>query len=194
MATETEVANLAAVRIGTASRITSLDDDKTVARTLKAVWAIERRAVLRDGSWNFNTARAQLPAQVLAGGVPYPWSYSFAMPADALRLREVLNLASRDDYAYEGGAVLCDSAGPLNIIYQRDVPELGLWDASAAEAFALRLAWKCGKKIAGSAFDERGCWSEYREAIGRAKYVDALENPPIPFDDGDWIAARMGAR
>jgi len=38
MASETEVAQLAAALIGTDVRITSIDDDKTLARTLKAVW------------------------------------------------------------------------------------------------------------------------------------------------------------
>lgn len=192
MADQSKVANLAAVRIGTQSRITSLDDNTTIARTLKAVWDIERQAVLRDGSYNFATASTDLGALGPSFGVPYPWDYAFQMPADALRLLEVQNLASRDDYQREGSVILCNSAGPLYIRYIKDVPEVASWDAAAVEAFALRLAWRCGRKIAGSAFDLDTCWAEYRQAIGRAKAVDALENPPIAVDDGSWIAARLG--
>ncbi len=104
----------------------------------------------------------------------------------------MLNLSSADQYQLEGRAVLCDSAGPLYVRIAIDVPELGLWDSLAAEAFALRLAWRCGRKIAGSAFDMQACWAEYREAISRAKGVDARENPSIEQDDGDWIRARHG--
>lgn len=194
MASETEVANLAAVRIGTAARITSLDDNATVARALKAVWDTERRAVLRDGSYNFATASRDLAARAASYAVPYPWTYAFPLPADALRLLEVQNLASRMDYQLEQGDILCDSAGPLYVRVVADMPEMGLWDAAAVEAFAIRLAWRIGPKIAGSAFDMQGCWQDYRMAIGRAKTVDAIENPPIAQEDGEWIEARLGIR
>ena len=85
-----EVANLAAVRMGTAGRIMSLDDDRTVARTLKAVWDIERRATIRDGSWNFAARRAALASVVDPAAVIYPWTYGFQIPAECLRLLEVL--------------------------------------------------------------------------------------------------------
>ena len=192
MASETEVANLAAVRIGTQARITSLDDDRALARTLKAVWAIERRAVLRDGSYNFATAAAELAALGGTVDVPYPWAYLFALPADNLRLLEVRNLTVRRDYELQAGGIACNSAGPLYIRHIRDVPEMALWDATAAEAFAIRLAWRVGPKIAGSSFDQNAAWQDYRMAIAAAKRVDATENPPIALEDGEWIEARMG--
>lgn len=192
MASETDVANLAAVRIGTQARITSLDDDRAVARTLKAVWAIERRAVLRDGSYNFATTGTDLAALAGAVDVPYPWTYLFQLPADNLRLLEVQSLTARRDYEIQGGLIACNSAGPLYIRHIRDVPEMALWDAAAVEAFAIRLAWRCGPKIAGSSFDQNSCWQDYRLAIAGAKRVDAIENPPIEAEDGSWIEARFG--
>ena len=192
MATIVSIANAAATRIGTAARIVSLDDDRTVARTLKSVWDIERKAALRDGSWNFAARRAELAAETDSGRVLYPWTYAYPLPADCLRLIEVLDLNARADYQLEDKAVLCDSAGPLRVRYTIDVPELAKWDDLAASAFALRLAWRCGHKIAGSAFDKEACWRDYREVLGRARGVDALENPPIPLEDDSWIAARQG--
>lgn len=192
MASETDIANLAAVRIGTESRITSLADNKVLARALKVVWNTERQAVLRDGTYNFAARRADLAAEADLDRIIYPYSYAFELPAQALRLIEVLDLA-RNDYQLEGRLVLCDSAGPLRIRYAVDEPNLAAWDAVAVEAFALRLAWKVGRKIAGSAFDAQACWAEYREAITRAKGVDARENPSIAQDDGEWIEARRGA-
>lgn len=192
MATTVSIANAAATRIGSTARIVSLDDDRTVARTIKSMWDISRRAVLRDGSWNFAARRAELAAEVNSERVIYPWAYAFPLPASSLRLIEVLDLPSRVDYQLEDGAVLCNSAGPLRVRYAIDVPELARWDELAAEAFALRLAWRCGHKIAGSAFDKDACWRDYREALGRARNVDAIENPPIPFEDGSWIEARQG--
>lgn len=190
MASETEVANMAAIAIGTEARVTSLDDDTFIARTLKAAWNIQRQATLRDGSWNFAARRADLGAEVLENGVPYPWQSSFPLPAASLRLIEVLG-CSRDDYALEGKSVLTNQAGPLRVRYAIDVPEMANWDASAVEAFACRLAWKCGNRIAGSGFDQGGAWTIYRAAIARAKTVDAQENPPIRQENGSWIDARL---
>lgn len=193
MASETEIANLAAARIGTASRITSLDDNRTLARTLKAVWAIERQATLRDGSWNFSSKREALAALAAPGEVIYPWAYAYRMPAESLRLREVLDLAPGERYELAAdGRILIDRAGPLYVRFSIDVPEMAKWDASAAEAFALRLAWRIGRKIAGSMFDQQACWAEYRDALGRAGFVDASENPGVEQAESGWIEARMG--
>jgi len=198
MASESEVANLAAVRMGTAVRITSLDDNRTVARTLKAVWAAERQATIRDGSWNFATRTVQLPvvdpATLDGGAVPLPWANAFRLPPGCLRLLEVVDLTARDAFERQGDLVLCDGDAPLNVRICIDMPEMGGWDADAVAAFALRLAWRCGHKIAGSAFDAQACWAEYREASMRAKAIDAREMPPIAQEESDWITARMTGR
>lgn len=198
MATEVEVANGAAVRIGTASRITSLNDNRTVARTFKAVWTAQRQAVLRDGSYNFATRTRALnavdPATLDGGAVPAPWQSAYRIPVDCLRLLELLDDGARAHYELQGDLILCDAAAPLSVRICIDVPELGKWDAAASDAFSLRLAWRCGRKIAGSAFDQQACWAEYRMAIGRAKAVDALENPGIGQEESDWILARQSGR
>lgn len=196
MASEVEIANLVAVRMGSPARVTSLDDDRTLARTLKAVWATERQATIRDGSWNFAAARDALAALAPDSGVViHPWTYAYRLPAQCLRLIEVLGVA-RADYSREGdNLILCDAPAPLYVRYAIDVPEIAKWDAEAVAAFALRLAWRCGHKIAGSAFDAQACWAEYRAAIAAAKSTDAQENPPISTaeEDDSWISARNGA-
>lgn len=192
MANIASIANAAATRMGSAVRIVSLDDDRTVARTLKAEWDAQRRFVLRDGAWNFAARRAELAADDSGDRVIYPFAYAFPMPAESLRLIEVLDLADPADWTYEDGAVLCNTAGPLRVRYAVDVPEIARWDDLAADAFALRLAWRCGHKIAGSAFDKEACWRDYVVALGRAKTIDAMENPPIDMAESPWIDARIG--
>lgn len=194
MAGETEVANMASLRMGAGATIVSLDDDRKVPRTLKAVWAMQRRSTLRDGSFNFSARRGTLAklAAVLPAEI-YPFSGAFSEPADCLRLIEVLNSDLRATYQLEGGRVLCDSAGPVYARWIVDVPEPASWDDAFAEAFACRLAWKCGKDVVGDDFDVVGAWREYQAAISAAKRVDARENPPIEQEECDWILARLGA-
>ena len=188
--------------MGTASRLTSLDDGTALARSLKAVWDIERKATLRDGSYNFATTIRSLaaadPAQLEGGAVPLPWSKVYQLPGDCLRLLAVLDDTARMDFekASDGNlrdVILCDAVAPLavRIVVDRAVER---WDAAAADAFALRLAWRCGRKIAGSAFDHETCWAEYRKAISDAKTTDAREGPPIEQDESGWIEARMSGR
>lgn len=190
MASETEIANMAAVLIGTEGRLLSLDDDTFLARTLKSVWTVERQATIRDGSWNFAARRERLAAVVLPGGTPYPYEYAYQLPAQSLRLIEVLGM-SRRQYQVEGRHVLCNQAGPLYVRYAVDVPELESWDAAAALAFAHKLAVTCGPRIAGSGFSVGNAEGKYQQALSSAKSVDAKENPPIPQEDGSWIEARL---
>jgi hypothetical protein len=201
VSSQAEIANLTAVLIGDESVIVSLDDNRTLARTLKSVWDAERRATLRDGSWNFAAKRAQLAAS--ADAVAYPFQNAFPLPADCLRLIEVFEQGleqytlrasqySDQNWQLEGGMVLADTDGPLFVRYVYDVPEIANWDEDAANAFAHRLAAKCGRRIAGSAFDANAAWQAYQQVLGRAKHVDAGENPPIQQEDGSWITARWG--
>lgn len=185
------IANMAAARIGTETRISSPTDNRFVARTIAAVWDIQRQAAIRDGAWNFAGRRAELAAVSDPDRTVYPWANAFPMPAGYLRLIEVLELA-RDDFHYEDGVILSNSGGPLFIRYLRDVPEPEKWDAGFAESFALRLAFRCGRRIAGSAFDQDQCWAEYRQSLSAAKRVDARENPTIAQEESSWITARFG--
>lgn len=191
MSSYVAVANLAATFVGTETRITSPDDDRFVARTIRGVWDLQRKATIRDGAWNFAMRREALAAEYLAGGVPYPWQNAFPLPAGCLRLIEVLNLGSRDDYQLEGRQILANTTGPLYIRFLVDVAEPEYWDELFAEAFARRIALTVGTRIAGSNFPVGAAEREYQAVLARAKTVDAGENPPIVMEESDWIRARF---
>ena len=192
MASYVQIANLAAELIGTDARLTSPDDDRVLARNVKAVWDLQRRAALGDAAWNFATKRQALPA--LLNAVPYPFSYAYKLPADCLRLLEVLNPTARESYQLEGGNILCDSAAPLYIRYLFDVTEPALWDEGFADAFARRIAFTIGRRIAGSTYDTAAGWRLYQDALNDTKAQDARENPPIEQEESSWIEARLGGR
>jgi hypothetical protein len=86
--------------------------------------------------------------------------------------------------------VLCDVTGPLQVRYLVDVTEPAEWDDAFADAFGQRIAWKIGRSVAGSAFDEGNARDKYHELLAGAKRVDAMENPGIEQDESDWILAR----
>lgn len=187
MATKIQVYRLAATAVGASSNITSPDDDRPVAKAISAVWDLQRRKAIRDGSWNFAMTRDSLPA--LDAAPKHTYAYAYQEPAGLVRLIEVYGLA-RSDYQRESKKILCNQAAPLDIRYLRDVTEPAEWDDDFAEAFALRIACKIGRKIAGSAFDREATWKDYQDAIDATKAVDAMENPPIEQEEADWITAR----
>ncbi|WP_226019521.1 hypothetical protein [Novosphingobium sp. FKTRR1] len=193
MASEIQVAKVAATAIGSELAITSLDDNRVLARTLKENWDIERRATLRDSSYNFATRRWALAAADLTVTdiEPYPYSAAFRLPGECLRFLELLDNVARLDYRVEGGFILCNVGGPLYVRGIKDVPEMGVWSDDAATAFGLRLAWKCGHKIAGSSFDQSTAERKYRNALNDAGHVDAIENPPMDQEESDWVNARL---
>lgn len=190
MSSIVEVYNLAATRMGSVTRVSSPDDDRHVARTIRAVFDQQRRAAIRDGAWNFATRIAELAAEYNPDRVIYPWARAFPMPAGNLRLLEVLG-CSRDEYELLDGVVCANASGPLRVRHLVDVEEPANWDEGFANSFGLRLACICGRTIGGSAFDLDQCWSEYRSSIGGAKRVDARENPGPGQDESDWVLARF---
>jgi hypothetical protein len=200
MANYVQIANLAASFIGTAARLVSPDDNTVLARRVKSVWDLQRRATIRDGEWNFACARALLPA--LAVPAPYPFAYAFELPAGTLRLLELLDSQARDDYRLEGGAVTGNVAtsgprilanmAPINVRYLVDVADETLWDEQFAEAFAARIAWAIGKPIAGSAYSTTEGWNLYQAKCSAAKSTDARENPPLDQEESGWVLARWG--
>ncbi len=190
MSTYVAIANLAASKIGEDDQLRSPDDDTHLGRSVKAVWDSVRRAAIRDHSWNFAMQRARLAAE--ADAAVYPWARSFPLPAQALRLIEVLGAECADDYQLEGRSILSDLGAPLDIRYLVDIAEPSLWDELFVAAFACRLAWQIGTRIAGSAYDKAAGWRDYKDALAAAKRVDARENPPIEYEPTDWELARWG--
>lgn len=187
MASYAEIANSAATIVGTAARLTAPGEDTVLGRAIAAQWDIARRALLRDGNFNFSVGRERLPA--LAVLPAHGWTRAFELPGDCLKLYEVYGWG-RGDYQIEGRRILTDAGAPLDIRYIRDVEEPAEFDGLVAEAFAQKIACLIGNKIAGSAFKEELNEQRYRDKLKAAKRADALENPPIRQEESGWIAAR----
>lgn len=182
---------MAASLIGETDELRTPQDDTTLGRNVAKVFDLCRRSTIRGGAWNFATRRASLAAVADPGEI-YPWGYAFQMPADSLKLREVLGY-KRADYQLEGDKrILCNTLGPLYIRYLFDVPEPANWDDLFADAFAARIAFQIGPVLAGGAYDKATGWKIFQSALSVAKGEDANENPPQESDWTGWELARFG--
>lgn len=196
MADYVTVANLALSKLGEDDQLRDPDQDSHAARSVRAVWDPMRRAVFRKGKFNCSMTRAELAAQAPASlgyRSPYPFANRFPVPADFLRLVEVLDPADvRESYKFERKAILADTAGPVFIRYVADIVEVGDWDDLFVQAFAARLAFQIADRITGDRGRKADCWAEYKAAIGDAAGVDAKEDPPEEAYDSSWVTARFG--
>ena len=96
-----DIVNLALMRIGE-SPIQSMDEGSTPARSATLLYDLSRRAVLRDYDWSFAIKMEHVPVEH-SDEPGDKLSYSGALPADCLRVVEVL--------PYEGvGPLIIDDA------------------------------------------------------------------------------------
>lgn len=194
MADYVSVANLALDKLGE-GEIRAPSDDSNAARAIAAVWDQVRRATIRAGKFNFAMTRAELAAQASSSpgySNPYPYENRFPVPADCLRLVEVIGPESvRRTYRFERRAILADTAGPVFIRYAADVEEMADWDALFVEAFAARLAFQVADRLTGDRGRKADAWNDFRAAIRLAGGADAKEDPPTEHDESSWVEARF---
>ncbi|MCB1883682.1 MAG: hypothetical protein KDG89_06765 [Geminicoccaceae bacterium] len=185
------IANLALARVGT-GRIESFEDADAAAVLVRELWPQVRDAELRAHTWGCATARSLLAAST---EVPaFGFARSFPLPADCLRVLEVGEGGARSDWRVEGRAVLADAAPPLALRYVRRLDDDGEMDASLVDVLALRLAAAFAPRLTQSASAGEGLERDYKEALRRAKRLDAIENPPQAIGDAldtrTWLEAR----
>jgi len=98
MATKTQIANLALLRIGVTQPLTDADTDTSrEAIAVRLLYDEERDYVLRDFPWPF--ARKYATATLVTGSVSIPvnpdWIYAYSYPSDCVFVRRVINCYGR---------------------------------------------------------------------------------------------------
>lgn len=205
MASQTEIANRALVKLGQ-SRITSLTDDNKTARTLNSMFDRVRDAEMRKRRWSFTIKRVVLAADAQAPAFGYSTQYT--LPTDCLRVVEVNGAdfgpdlsdyrgSGRRAFLIEGRKLLAGGygmqvpAGGLQIRYIAAIADTTLWDACFIEAFACKLAIEACETLTGSSDKRKLAWNEYKEAVSEGARANAIELPNEAVADDTWVMARV---
>lgn len=100
MTTPVDICNVGLGLIGHRTRIASIDppESSIEAEYGELFWPTVRRSVLSSHTWSCATERVTLAS--LAITPPTPWTYAYAMPAEALRFVGVKDPNSTDDIPY----------------------------------------------------------------------------------------------
>jgi len=180
-----DVANRALDKLGHGA-ITSLTDGTKAASLVERTWPIVRNHVLRSHPWNFAVKRASLSP--LTETPAWGFSYQHQLPDGLLRLLEVLDL-SMDEYQIEGNKLLCDES-VVYIRYIDTITDPNEFDALFTNYLATALAFELCETLTQSNTKKNLLVEELKEVMLEAKRTDAVENPPVSFEEDSWVEAR----
>jgi hypothetical protein len=178
-----------------AEPITALTDPGKVAALCNRNFDVIRDQVLRSYPWNSAMRRAQLAAEVTPP--LFGFANQFALPEGpeplyCLRLYQVEGELEYDlHYKVEGRKILCDEAGPLNIIYIARVEDTRQFDPLLDEAIAAQLAVYLCTNLTESGSRTQGMQEYMKEVMRQARITDAQEGKPDPFTVRTWREARL---
>lgn len=202
MASQVDILNAALILIG-ADTITAISDQSNQARSLNAVYNLERDNELRAHRWNFSIRRSKLPA-LASVPVTGPYTQQFQLPPQSLRVLDVgdsysgADLSdyrtgpSNADYLIEGGLILSNLPAPLSLRDIVQVTDPGLFDICFAKVLACRMARTACYRISNSGQLKQDILNEHKSALKDAIRSNALELPPIYPADDSWVTARLG--
>ncbi len=189
MASEVGICNSALTKIG-AGRIVALDDGSKNANACAELYPKLRDDLLRRHVWNFACERLKLAR--LAAAPAFGYAYAYQLPSNWLRTVAVYvddAGAVLADYRIEGRTIL-SSAEALYIVYIRVATDPNEMPADFREALAAMLACDLAVPIAQSSSLRQEMADAFRDALARAKSVDAVEDCPEPMPEGAWVAVR----
>lgn len=200
MASDVDIANGALTLLGQ-NRIISLDDEVKQAREVKAIYVINRNALLAGYSWSFSLFRAQLPALVETDPLAQ-YSGIFQLPTDCLRVVQVgryfpgIDLtdyrgAPTDDYIIEGRKIYTNLGAPLNFRGVDTIEDPAQFSANFAKSLAAYLAFDLAEPLTGSDTKRNTAGSTMAREIGLAIRANAIELPPKKLADDEWLMSRL---
>lgn len=206
-ATDIDIANLAIRHLGISTMISSFEDPRSKASVACGQYYEQcRDEVLRDFTWDFATRFQTLTLVTeYEEDDDHPtaeWRYSYRVPSDCLRIRRILNGASRiedqdsrvkwreisDD---DGLLVLTDQADAV-MEYTTNSVEVGRFPPDFVQTVALLLATYLAPSLSdpGKLQLADRCARLYMWRRGEARANAANERSPDRPPDSEMISGR----
>jgi len=197
VSSEVQICNLALSRIGDGTTIQSRTEESAQAIACNLVYDKARDSLLRDIDPGF--AR-RVTTLALTGTAPDYWTYSYAMPTDALAIRFIYSEAyqrfSRDEQAYEvasnaSGQPIWTDIQFARAAYTASISDTIFFDEAFTDALILRVAADIAMPITSDQPTRDNVVREYLAAVSRAKAQNMRES----YEDYTrWTASQIEAR
>jgi hypothetical protein len=159
-----------------------------------------RDKLQRTYNWRFCVKRANVAADVAAPTFGY--TYQYTVPADCLRILQVntyfpapdlsdLIGSGGQEYQLEGGKILTNFSGQMNLRYLGRITDPTKFDAAFDEAFAALLSYNVAEALTQSDGKKNAALRDYRMCLMEAVRANAIENPPESIADTTWLSVRL---
>lgn len=190
----TRICQRTLVLLGTAQRLSSLDDGSVLAQAFRDIFDECRDELLAEHPWNFAVQR-----RLVAVSADYEgdddWAYGFELPANCLRwLPWAVDHVLGFEGVREGRFILANEVGPLNVRYIERVEDAARWSPGYCEALAGKLAmWVAPAAAVQSDTSAARAEKIYETALSRGRRMDALENGDNdrgPEFRSNWLGSR----
>lgn len=166
--------------------ISSLTDGSRGANICNQLYATLRDEVMGSAPWSFAKVQAQLSAY---GTNPiFDYDYQYVIPSDCLRVLKV----ESGKWEVQGNYILCNDAGPINVLYLQQNTNESSWDARFAEALSWRIAMELALALVQSQPMRQQAEKSYQEAIAEARAMDSSQNTDKQVRVDLWSGSRRG--
>ena len=170
--------------------ITSFSDDTERARLVNAVYEEMRDEVTRAAVWNCCKSRQVLAS--LSETPAFGWAAYHQLPADCLRVVDVLSGDTRIDHTIEGRRLMTDVSS-VNLIFLKRVTDPNELDVLFISAYTARIAAELALPISGSNTVATAMWAAYDKKVTEARTIDSQEGTPANLDAQSIMDARAGS-
>lgn len=195
MASQVDIANMALSDIGEEGSIVSLDEDTVEARRCKTFYTEALKSTLEDSDWSFARRQVELS---LSGTAPTGWTYSYAYPANTVRVREIIQ-ADRTEDRIPFDIFTDENRNSKFIVTDQEtasawvtslIDATEIFTSSFVNALHYKLASMIAIPITRSADIKKAMEQQYLSAIAKASANDKREKQMDKPRDTDWIRAR----
>lgn len=171
---EVDIANSALIKLG-AERIVSLDDANNRARLVKQQYPILRDKELRGHPWKFAIKRTALAAISPKPDGFDDWNSVFMLPADNLRVIQVVNYTTYDRWDTEGGIYFLSENGSATIRHIFRQTDVTKFDDNFVEVLAWSLAADIAYALTQSSAAQQSAQKSYNDALALARSFNAQQ-------------------
>lgn len=221
MTSNVDLCNLALLRMGTRSQITSLTDGSTEANACALVYPLTLNSLIANPQsqaypnydWQWCRIVGALTTNTTVGNPR--WKYEYSLPADCVTVHEAINPAIpqqawppqnrlflgetpyQEGMSLNGGAVpipvLWSDASPLSVSYASNAIAIGNWPPAFLEAFVCHLAARLAITLTGSPELAQIMAAQASQMTATAIQADVRVELQSTEYVPDWMAVRLSS-
>jgi hypothetical protein len=188
---ETQICNLALDTLKEAP-ISSLAEERPIARWCNRNFATQRDAALSMANWNFAMKRQSIAVDATAPA--FGWKYAYTLPAGCVRLLPLTHDGTDEGspvaHVVEGGKVLANMAGPLRVRFVNRATNYDAYHPLFVDYLSARLARRMAHWLTGKTSYLQIASALMEQAWNDAWAADAMEGDTPRAADDEWVEAR----